>query len=416
MQRGINTMPLEKMTCGVNYTTETLKENVNGLIDLSSPIPENPSIVYIGDSVTEGESSLSAFSRVYGIQAALNWKTSDVLGANQGVGGDTTQDVINRISTIGQSMADIADIMIGINDVSANVTTSTYISNIKTIIKYCFDYGAKLVVLRVTYPKFSDATTPWDESQYLLYNEYVDAINSLQIDNVAIDNESKNVVGNSSEFTVDGTHLSLRGAIIFGASQASFLESYLKTVSISNNLIGDNLFSNPLMSGTTGTAGGVSTGDVADDWTIAANLSGATVVCSKTTDAFGDGRESQTITVSGNNSLSTSVVSLKETITIPSSTVNDAYESIIKYKVVKSTGLSNITAKIINNVFESIGESKNTTAINSADGFSGSIRTMYQSQMDAGVTSITAEFPLKFHSGAVDFEIHFSSPILRKIN
>lgn len=38
MQRGVNNMPLEKMICGENYTVELLKNNVNGLIDLSSSI------------------------------------------------------------------------------------------------------------------------------------------------------------------------------------------------------------------------------------------------------------------------------------------------------------------------------------------------------------------------------------------
>lgn len=408
-------MPLEKMICGENYTTELLKDNVNGLIDLSSPLPARPSIVYIGDSVTEGESSLSAFSRIYGIQSKLKWKVTDQLNSNQGVGGDTSQDVLDRISTIGLSMGDIADVMVGINDVSANVPVSTYIENIKSITKYCFDYGAKLVVIRVAYPKFEDATTPWDSAQYELYNSYVSELEGILMDNVVVDSESRKLMDNSSLLTVDGTHLGIYGSLIFGGAQADFLNRIIPTIDIYNNLIGDNLFSNPLLEGATGSLGGVSSGVVSDGWTVGANLSGATVVCSKTSNVFNDGRESQTIAVSGVNQSSTSVAALKQTVSVPSTSTSDQYESIIRYRVTKSKGLSNITAKILNDVFESIGESKNTTEISIDNAFEGSVRTMYQSQVSNGITSFTAEFPLKFHSGEVDFEIHFGSPILRKI-
>lgn len=408
-------MPLEKMTCGDNYTTELLKDNINGLIETVNSVPETPSITFIGDSITEGESSLSAFSRVYGILSRLDNRVYTYSGFNQGVGGDTSQDILDRINTVGASMGDIADLMVGVNDISAAVSVGDYISNIKKICGMCFNYGAKLVVVRIPYPKFEDATTPWDSSQYALYETYVEQLKSLSIKNVVIDSTSKDIVNDSATMTVDGTHLGIYGALTFGKAQADFLNGFIKPTAITNGLLSSNLFTNPLLEGSSGSLGGVSTGQVADGWTVGSNHSDLTVVCSKSSGIFGNQEQSQTIEISGVNTSTTSVTSLKQTVSIPSSSSDDVYIAILKYKVDKAEGLSNITAKIINNVFESVGEAKNTQEISVNDGFDGYIVTSVYGDMAAGLTTINAEFPLKFADANVDFKIHLTSPIIRKI-
>lgn len=393
-----------------------LISSVSGLIDTINSIPESPSITFIGDSITEGESSDGAFSRIYGILSSLDNRVYTYSGFNKGVGGDTSQDIINRMSNIGASMGDIADLMVGVNDVSMNVSVSDYIANIKYISQMCFNYGAKIVVIRVPYPKFEGATFPWNASQYALYDSYVEQLNLLNIKNVVIDNTSKDTVDSSSIMTVDGTHLSIYGALVFGAAQAGFLSGFIKPTSITNGLLSSNLFTNPLLTGASGAlGGGIATGQVANGWTVGSNHSGMSVVCSKTNNVFDSQEESQTIEIIGANTSAAFVTSLKQSVSIPSSSSSDVYIAILRYKIEKSKGLSNVTAKIINNVFESVGEFKSTREISVTGELEGHIVTSVYGNMASGLTTLNVEFPIKFAVTDVDFKIHLSSPILRKI-
>ena len=90
-----------------------------------------------------------------GTQAAT-W--SDLLGIkayNQGVDGDTTRDVLNRLDGLIQPDIDCYFLMIGNNDLHGGVPVAQIVANVETIVKTLAARTGKPVVIQAVMPLFT---------------------------------------------------------------------------------------------------------------------------------------------------------------------------------------------------------------------------------------------------------------------
>lgn len=103
----------------------------------------------VGDSITR---------RTYVVKVQNGTRDAtwdDLLGIkayNEGVDGETSQDVINRLGTVIQPDIDCYFLMIGNNDLHAGVPIEQIISNVDTIVKYIHSHSGKPVVIQAVMP------------------------------------------------------------------------------------------------------------------------------------------------------------------------------------------------------------------------------------------------------------------------
>jgi lysophospholipase L1-like esterase len=132
--------------------------NFNPWGDQDSPLAEyrftpGQTVTWVGDSITE-----------QGKGAGIGW--TDYIEAhypavtfvNEGIGGNTTLDVIARLSSIMASNADVYFVAVGVNDVRYNdargaTTQAAYLANVKTITDALKATGARVGVISI-WPTF----------------------------------------------------------------------------------------------------------------------------------------------------------------------------------------------------------------------------------------------------------------------
>lgn len=133
---------LQKMVQGVNYDTTTLKNNVNGLIDLANVIskPQTP-IKYnpFGDSFT---AAVAGFATWFSASSGSEL----IQGENFGVGGNTTQAMLDRIDDIPNERS-LSTVLETANDASQGVTPIQHAINMKQILTTLIDKGVTPVMV-----------------------------------------------------------------------------------------------------------------------------------------------------------------------------------------------------------------------------------------------------------------------------
>ena len=161
----------------------------------------------IGDSITDG----------------AEWhellKSNDVV--NRGIGGDTTKGVLNRMSSITSSNAQIAFIMIGINDISRGESVNDIYKNYKEIIKnlkvsQITPYIQSTILANGNAVNLNSSIAELNEKLKLLASEegliYIDLNKGLS-PNGALKNE----------FTRDGVHLNGKGYSVWKSLIAPYI-------------------------------------------------------------------------------------------------------------------------------------------------------------------------------------------------
>ena len=106
----------------------------------------------VGDSITRR----TYVALVKGGTKEATW--DDLLGIkayNQGVDGETSADVINRLGTLVQPDIDCYFLMIGNNDLHAGVPIPEIVANVETIVKYLKTNTGKPVVVQAVMPLFT---------------------------------------------------------------------------------------------------------------------------------------------------------------------------------------------------------------------------------------------------------------------
>ena len=174
-------------------------------------------IVMLGDSITARADWRNLLSR------------TDV--ANRGVGGDTTEGFINRLSDIYELSPEICFIMVGINDLQIGLSVSKIFMNYTEILKKLKNKGITPIIQSTLF--LSETSPNWS-----LINNKVDDLNkmlkeyALKEGMMFLDVNSELSRGGAldSIYTNDGAHLSCNGYV-------KWRDLILSTLTINKNNI-----------------------------------------------------------------------------------------------------------------------------------------------------------------------------------
>ena len=386
-----------------------------------APLPIGSSLAFVGDSFTDEDGGGATYNRILGVMTVTGPYLKCLLGYNQGNGGDMLSDLRARNATTIANLADIMSIQIGTNDISANVTATSWIAAYKEEINSYFDNGAKKVVAHFP-PMKSDTTEyPWDATQKALYWEYLEMFEALANGydgNLILDTYSRTLIDPDTD-TADGTHLTQSAAYKLGRAQGQFILLAVESQRPYSNFMTNNLLTNPGLTGTGGSKGGICTGVVADGWTVGSNGSGVLdAVCSKTTDVFGDGREAQTVTLSGTSDASGKVLNLRQSLTLNDGVIGDMYECYCRFKIEGGhEGITAFYAQVSGQPFVSTENATTTGSFDTNDDneISGCMATAVDGTLTANAPTIEVQFNVRLFTGTINAVVHSDSPILRKI-
>lgn len=118
--------------------------------------------VFLGDSITAGgtQNSTNYQSNSWPLWASLFSAGRIWMVRNAGIGGNTTTAMLARFdSDVTPYKPNVVCLMAGTNDVSQNVTTATFQSNVRAIHAKCREIGAALVLSTIT-PTSDTAKNP----------------------------------------------------------------------------------------------------------------------------------------------------------------------------------------------------------------------------------------------------------------
>jgi lysophospholipase L1-like esterase len=178
-------------------------------------------VAWVGDSITE--QGKPGIGNGVGFTTFIEDIYSNITYINEGIGGNTTKDLINRLSTIKAHNPDLFFLSIGINDARYNdnrgaVSNSEYKSNVKYIINSLKEDG-KIVVLNSVFPAFwQDANSNLlIEDLYERFKEWNKILKDISIEQEIIYIDSfTNITHfinytNVESYIPDGVHPDLTG-------------------------------------------------------------------------------------------------------------------------------------------------------------------------------------------------------------
>jgi lysophospholipase L1-like esterase len=263
-------------------------------------LPPNSGIIYFGDSQTSFSYHGSGNTVQYQNFGYVSWVTAlcpAVMMPKGGVlaiPGETTSQMVNRLSGLSAFGARIMVVLGGTNDPLYAIDSLTTVRNLRRIYDAGLTAGMRVMAVTIL-PRFAQNTySPDVERRRLWINAWMKSQNDITV----IDAEE---ALNNAFYFEDGLHTSPAGAYALGklvADKINDMVTQCRTGSASAAQLTVASNSNPLMAGSTGRTS-LASGTVATNWQLAGNFAGtASVVGSK--EAAEDGREKQVITISGN--------------------------------------------------------------------------------------------------------------------
>lgn len=291
-------MSLEKMICGENYTTELLKDNVNGLIDLKSNA--SGGIVLLGDSITaQNESAsgdtLTTLNAGYFTVGNIQLGSPFTVLNNAGVSGERTDEILARFDEdVKAYNPEWVFLLAGTNDLLASINIDTVKANLLSLYDKIASVGARLV----TATPYASSSMP-SESDFGELNRWIREQSVLRgfvlcdFEAVTTDPDSSTFPYTYSGITYDGLHINAYGALLCGNEVASKLSVFLnKTPLLPTKADPKNKTVNPLNSGN---GGSVVNGEAPDDWEVF--ISGGLPAGSNLTGSVIDGDKSKVLRV-----------------------------------------------------------------------------------------------------------------------
>jgi lysophospholipase L1-like esterase len=262
-------------------------------------LPPNSGIIYFGDSQTAFGFSSNGNAvqyQNYGYLAWVNALSPDVYtpkGGMLGVEGETTTQMVNRLSAIKTFDAKFIAVLAGTNDLTYKTAPETTESNLRQIYNAGISAGMQVIAITIM-PRFGqnalDAT--WEANRKAI-NTWIKS----QSDIVVVDVENDM---NGSQYFFDGLHNNPTGAYVVGNKVAMEVNKRIAhclpgSLSEADLSVGNT---NPFFTGTGGSVNNAS-GSIASNWQLAGNQAGGAMVTgSKETDAAG--KEKQVMSISGN--------------------------------------------------------------------------------------------------------------------
>ncbi len=252
------------------------------LLEKTLPVPrvsqDRLKVLSFGDSMTSSGSNANDDGSRLADQSLINYhhgywvaalnvlcKGDYLVRPDQGVGGDTTTQMLARIANVTSSDADLVLMLAGTNDVGgANMPTATSVANIDAIVAAILAAGKKMLIVPVIHRRDN-------ESEHVQRNRKIDAINahyqavaanSYDIDIVPAATEYDRLIVSDDDWEMvsdDKLHPNNYGAMLLGQVVADALDKYYPSHIDKTNVL-------PAFSGINGTINNNATGKPPDDW------------------------------------------------------------------------------------------------------------------------------------------------------
>lgn len=232
---------------------------------------ERLKVVAFGDSITDnGDSpanpSYSKSTQGYWVNAANSSTQEFEFLQGLGITGNTTQDLINRITEATTSEAQIVMLLIGTNDLNQGVTVDDIETNMSSILSSLIGAGKKVLLCPVPYRRISggfnstidELNTRYSALAASLPNDVVFSTSSAEFNAKVSDPLTE------LEVTGDGLHPNSYGAWLLGKEVAVTLDNSFESTSPVGRT--------SLVTAFDGTGGGTlfsgATGEVPLDWRL----------------------------------------------------------------------------------------------------------------------------------------------------
>lgn len=385
--------------------------------------PDRNSVVILGDSITQqngiqGDYSGAGLGIMTGYSAAGYWTVAAaLLGhrmkflANLGVGGDTAQQIAERVPTAISHNPGWVVVEAGRNSVSAVQSAATIIACLRDdIYKPLLAAGIRVVATTIT-PRDGD-TAPLrqvvnDVNAWI--KEYARQTPGVVLADFYTAVTDGLTAAWIAGYVSDGLHPLVRGAAPMGKVLAAALSPvvpYVDTL-VSNNTDTGNLLTNGLMTGTGGgnAVGAALTGTIAANWTVQGGFTG-TVVGSKVARTDGKPGEWQqfNFTAGGTNR-----IQMRPTANITSLVAGDKVYCETEFETdagfIPSTGYFNLVLYCYNGTTGSVSVTDNYNGALNPSGAetrlaNGTLRTPVMT-VPAGTTYVQMYIQLAGAGGAV---------------
>ena len=250
-----------------------LKRKAAVVVEAKLLTDEFISVICTGDSIADLGSSENDF--LYSINTK-GWPANTFAQSKQlfnmlpdsGIAGNTTQMLLDRLQTdVIDTRAQVAVIMIGTNDVHAQIAESVTIANMQTIVDNLTNAGMKVIITPIT----------WRGDNHPIYTGKIETINAAYADiananpNVAISgafDEFNDIAVNDArwqEVTIDKLHPNSAGGYLMGKVISKALDDNLESAYPAN---ASQLVLNNEILGTGGSAGLGATGQAPDSFIV----------------------------------------------------------------------------------------------------------------------------------------------------
>ncbi len=399
-------------------------------------IPLNTPLIFVGDSITNVSNSSSSNHRAWRhwFNVFTNGHFYCTPASNQGIGGAVLTQEVSATAYIGRredwwlsQVREGAIVMfaIGTNDMSnAAATLAIMQATLQAHIDDVLALGGRVFlgkVLKGTANQTPNANPEINLTKWTAFNAWLDTLHD-PANGVYTLGSRVDAIDISLTYLYDGLHPNGTGARLIGAADAADILPYLDT---SESLLygasapGSNLEANWDLSGTGGTAGTGTSGDVATGWSAYCSSNGTsggatigvTATCSKTTvdiPGVGSGLPAQQIDVVGTTS-ALGILTLINQV-VAAFEFGDYGEAWAYVKVSATDGSSApVGVSTLYAGFGNIGAmfSKTVELVNAGmltGAFTGVLRTVPQVRLS---NSASENFEVSFGliSGAVDLRI-----------
>ena len=273
-------------------------------------------VVLLGDSITMFNAPSADGYLAYNGQAYFTWANAFLKQGFQvvnyaGVSGNTTTQMLARVSTdVVAYSPGWCVVMGGTNDITTGVSSSTIISNLKSIYTALNNAGIRMVLLTILpdsrYGSDSTGQATW-VTVNLWMKEWAKQQSSVVLVDTAaaiIDATNPNLAMISTCCMDSGTHPNMSGSYLLGQAIANALSTAMVPPATLPEWNRDplNFIVNTMNAGTGGSTASGATGSVATSWTLTNN--GTTCAGSKGTRSDGLPGVTQIITMTGSGTTS----------------------------------------------------------------------------------------------------------------
>jgi len=351
--------------------------------------PGGQTLAVLGDSISNQNIATDDFSENgFAVWASVLSNGGLVFSPslNFGVSGDTTTQMLARISSVVAAAPSYCTVLGGTNDLGtgagdATVSYATITGNLQTIYTTLLNAGICVIAIPIL-PKAGLNLSTTKTALLNRVNEWIRRYCMSSTSNIVLADPFESLVdytkttgepiggyaGGVTSVTVDGTHPNKRGGYLFGktivdalgsriAPMRTIMQSPADAYDATYNPTG-NLLANGMFSGTAGTNSTGSSGSVGGSWTASrAGGTTGTIVASKTSKTLSNGQtvpqQTLVVTAPAGSSIETLGLTSASITTGFTAGVDTIYGEL-------EVGVSGITADSVIGVEYTIGDGTNT--------------------------------------------------------